>query len=173
MHLNAVLDVGSTTSPSFWPGGRDHLERRVGNRRSLTLSTVTNSLAGAQFPFIIKDISSSGFLMEGDSTTLAEGEEIHFDLPEVGSVTARVAWASGRYCGCRLDQSISPGVISAALLKADARSRLSPPLLENVTHFPRRVAANRLEPELNFSIAFQLLLFFWAVVGTGVYLAIT
>ena len=174
MHLNAVLQVGASEPASFWPSASEQPDRRGASRRSLTLSAVTSSPSSGELSVTIRDISPTGLLIEAESTALSEGEMINIQLPDKGMVIARVAWASDKFFGCSLDEAISPGAISAALLRADARTDQAQPVIATGTMLPARGAgAMQFGPELNFSVAFQLTVLFWIVIGSGVYLAVS
>ena len=171
MHLNAVLQIGSDNNVGDTVA---HLERRGSARKTLTLKTCSGSLTGEEMPVAIKDISPQGFLIEAESDALSQGEIIDINLPERGIVTARVVWASNRYFGCQLNEAISPGVIGAALLKADARvaHNASVPAVRS-EGASRRASDGQFEPKPNFSVAFYLALLCWAVIGLGIYLVVS
>lgn len=174
MHLNAVLQAEAGETASFWPNVVEQSDRRRSARRSLTLFTGTRSLSTGDLSVRIRDISSTGFLIEAESDALSEGEVVDIESPSGGMVIARVVWASDRYFGCKLDEPISTGAISAALLKGDAR-----PIEDGLTTKGSSEApaysrgAVRFEPELNFSVAFQLTILFYAVIGSAAYLALS
>jgi hypothetical protein len=172
MHLNAVLQVGTGETASFWPNVAEQPDRRESGRRTLTLKTATSSSSDKELPVTILDISPNGFLIEAESEALSEGEQINITLPEQGHVVATVVWASNRHFGCQLTEAISPGAIAAALLRADARvfQDTAMPAAEGA-RLSRRAAA-RLEPELNFSVAFCSAILLWAIIGVALYFAV-
>ena len=173
MHLNAVLQVGPSEPAGFWPSSSEHPDRRGASRRSLTLSAVASSPSSGDLSVTIRDISPTGFLIEAESNAISEGEMINIELPDKGIVFARVAWASDRFFGCSLDEAISPGAISAALLRADAPALQAQLAIAVGSMLPaHRTGPIQLGPELNFSVAFRLSVLFWAVIGSGVYLAV-
>ncbi|QGN56122.1 PilZ domain-containing protein [Novosphingobium sp. Gsoil 351] len=166
MHFNAVLQVGASEGLS----GAERPARRAASRRSLTLSAISRSQSQGELPVIVRDISPMGFLIEAETEALSQGEVIGIELPGAGTVIARVVWANHRYFGCSLDEEISPGTISAALLKADARGHQGEPTAATREMvFAPRAGAIRLGPELNFSVAFRLTVLFWTLIGSVIY----
>ena len=141
---------------------------------AFAVNTTTPSPTGEEMSVAIRDISAQGFLIEAESDSLSEGEVIDIDLAENGIVTARVMWASNRYFGCQLNTAISPGAIGAALLRADARVPHNTPVPEVKALGSSRPAGDgKFKPELNFAVAFYLALLSWAVIGLGIYLAVS
>jgi hypothetical protein len=91
-------------------------DRRSAHRRALSL-TIDGTVAGDGMPAIVHDLSETGLLLE----TLAElgvGDEIDVNLPRLGTTRARVVWSSGAYLGCEFQGRITPGAVSAALLRS-------------------------------------------------------
>lgn len=168
MHLNAVLQVGSGNVAC-----ENVVERRGSARKTLSLKTLASSPIGEEMLVAIRDISPQGFLVEADSDALAKGDIIDINLPDHGIVSAQVVWASKRYFGCQLNTSISPGVIGAALLKADAYAAhdATAPATRS-EGLSRQASDGQIKPERNFAVALSLTLLFWAVVGLGFYLVV-
>jgi len=54
------------------------------------------------------------------------GASFEVELPHAGTVEASVIWNSGEYYGCQFALPITPAVLSAALLQADAQPALDP-----------------------------------------------
>ena len=164
MHFNAVLQIGPGDDPAA------HHTRSDTAPRTLTLKTSPGSPIGKELPVAVLDISLQGFLIEAESNALSEGEVIDIDLPERGTVTARVMWTSNRFFGCQLDETISPGAIGAALLNVDARAahNILAPEVPNLD-FSRRAHDGKFKPALNFAIAFYLALLSWAIIGLVIY----
>jgi hypothetical protein len=171
MRLNAVLKRSTTGEGSFTDEVTGKAERRQSDRRSLTLSATANPPSADEFPVVIRDISPRGLLIETQSTTLSPSDLITLDLPDKGMVTAQVAWASGVFFGCQLDQTISPAGLSAALLKADPRGR--PADRSSVPQTQAAPVADRgTWPELHFSVPFYLSLLSWGIIGLAIYLTL-
>jgi transcriptional regulator with XRE-family HTH domain len=90
-------------------------------RRMLRLEARGLTASGDSARVLVHNISASGLLLESDAT-LAQDERIDVDLPQVGTMSARVIWASGTYYGCQFDAAISSAVLSAAQLRSEAPS---------------------------------------------------
>jgi hypothetical protein len=169
MHRNVVLQVEALDEDRFTAPVAGLVDRRNPPRRVLTLAAVTSNPKGDELPVTIRDISQTGFLIETNGMALSKGELININLPNKGLVSARVVWANERLFGCEFDEEISSGAISAALLRAQPRQVEAPALFEaSEAPVPRRTAVS-FEPELNFAVAAQLTIVFWAVVGSGAY----
>ena len=67
----------------------------------------------------IHDLSLTGALLEA-SVPMLVGASFEVELPEAGTVEASVMWNSGEFYGCQFALPISPAVLSAALLQAEA-----------------------------------------------------
>jgi transcriptional regulator with XRE-family HTH domain len=67
---------------------------------------------------LIHNLSSTGLLLESASQLLV-GDEIVVELPEAGTSTAKVVWASGQFFGCAFDQPLSAVALSAAQLRGE------------------------------------------------------
>ena len=169
MRLSAVLKPSTTGGEPFAEEVIGKADRRQSDRRSLTLSATANPPSAGEVPIVVRDISRRGLLIEAESTTLSPGDLITIDLPDRGLVTAQVAWASGAYFGCQLDQTISPAAVSAALLKADPGGR-RPGETSAPQTLAARIASRGIRPELNFSVPFHLSLLLWSLIGVAIYL---
>lgn len=88
-------------------------------RLRLQLETSGALPSGEQANVMVHNISPSGMLLE-TSLPLAEGESLSVALPEGGAAIAQVVWASGMLFGCRFEERLSPGMLSAARLRATA-----------------------------------------------------
>ena len=92
-------------------------DRRRSIRRALKLGVAAGE---AGEPVTIHDLSLSGALLE-TSVPMLVGASFEVELPHVGSVEASVVWNSGEYYGCQFVLPITPAVLSAAMLQADAQ----------------------------------------------------
>jgi hypothetical protein len=101
-------------------------DRRRSVRRALKLGAAAGE---ACEPVTVHDLSLTGALIE-TSVPMLVGASFEVELPQVGSVEAAVMWNSGEYYGCQFVLPITPAVLSAALLQADAQ----PPA--DATHDP-------------------------------------
>src|SRR5437868_13702037 len=89
-------------------------DRRRSVRRALRLGV---GAGGDQVT--IHDLSLTGALLEA-SVPMLVGASFEVELPEAGTVEASVMWNSGEFYGCQFALPISPAVLSAALLQAEA-----------------------------------------------------
>lgn len=77
---------------------------------------------------LILNMSKTGMMIE-TAAALAVDESFEVDLPEAGTVIARVIWHRDQQFGCAFDSPLSQGALSGALLQ-------SPP-----DHAPQAAAA--------------------------------
>lgn len=169
MRLSAVLKVSTAGRGSLAGEDTGKIDRRQSDRRSLTLSAIANPPSAEELAVVVRDISPRGLLIETERTALSPGDVITVDLPDKGFVTAQVAWASGSYFGCQLDQMISPAAVSAALLKADPHERQRVIPAEPEGRLDATVSRGTW-PELSFAVPSSLSLFLWAIIGWVAYL---
>jgi hypothetical protein len=90
---------------------------RRSTRRTLRLE-VAATADGGSAALVIHDLSPTGLLVETDEV-LAVGQKLSVELPEVGKFPAEAVWSSGRFVGCRFDETLPQAAISAALLRSD------------------------------------------------------
>lgn len=88
-------------------------------RRMLRLEAHGRTADGDRAPVLVHNISASGLLLESE-IPLGPEERIDVDLPQAGTISARVIWVSGSYYGCQFDAAISTAVLSAAQLRSEA-----------------------------------------------------
>ena len=89
---------------------------RASVRRTLRLQ-VNAQLSRGAVEAEIRNLSSFGLLVE-TTADLLNGEILDFNLPEAGTVTARVVWSRGRLFGCEFTAALPKKVVSAALLRS-------------------------------------------------------
>jgi hypothetical protein len=104
--LVAYLDEGRAAQP------------RRSTRRTLRLEIAATAGSGGSAAMVIHDLSPSGLLLETDEA-LAVGQKLSVELPEVGKFPAEAVWSSGRFVGCRFDETLPQAAISAALLRSE------------------------------------------------------
>lgn len=92
---------------------------RSASRRTLSLEVPAGS-SGRAASVLIHNLSEHGLRLETDSR-LGVGEVIRVELPEAGSMDARVVWSAGGFAGCRFQAPIPKAAVSAALLRSPAR----------------------------------------------------
>lgn len=92
---------------------------RLVARRTLSLE-VPALASGHLSTALVHNLSEHGLRVETDSR-LSVGEVIRVELPEAGSMDARVVWAAGGFAGCRFHAPIPKATVSAALLRSPAR----------------------------------------------------
>ena len=108
MPIEARFDIDPSTDP------------RGAGRRTLHLGVSGRFASGSESAVTVHNISATGLLIE-TATELAEGEAIVVDLPEAGERKARVVWADAPMHGCRFDQPLGTGALSAAQLRGAVR----------------------------------------------------
>ena len=91
-------------------------DRRRSVRRALRLGAATGDAGQLA---TIHDLSLTGALLE-TSVPMLVGATFEVELPQAGTVEASVMWNSGEFYGCQFALPISPAVLSAALLQAEA-----------------------------------------------------
>jgi hypothetical protein len=89
--------------------------RRSSARRKLRLVVDGSSAAGSA-EVLIRDLSTTGILLE-TGADLSPTDTIQLDLPLAGKRSAKIVWSSDGLFGCEFSRPISPGAVSAALLK--------------------------------------------------------
>ena len=94
-------------------------DERGNARRSLKLEASGSLTSGEIANVTIHNASTSGLLLETE-LSLSEREALMVDLPQAGTVLARIVWCSGKLVGCKFDKEIKPSVLSALELKSDA-----------------------------------------------------
>lgn len=94
----------------------DTAEQRVSDRRVLRLEARVATPAG-EGGIEVHNLSRTGMLVEC-STAVPVGSTIEVELPGGTSHRARVVWADEQLFGCRFDQALSQGELSAALLRS-------------------------------------------------------
>lgn len=109
MALKAHLDTRSQSTE----------DNRGRERRSLLLATSGALPSGKDANVTVHNVSQTGMLLE-TSLPLEDGARLAVELPEVGAVGAVVVWGSGMLFGCRFEEEISPGTLSAVQLRASA-----------------------------------------------------
>jgi hypothetical protein len=87
-------------------------------RRSLRRALRLGAGAGGE-EVTLHDLSLTGALLE-TSVSMLVGAIFEVELPQAGTIEASVMWNSGEFYGCQFALPISPAVLSAALLQADA-----------------------------------------------------
>lgn len=70
---------------------------------------------------LILDLSTTGLMIETTSA-LSVGEMIEVELPEAGTITARVIWQREAYFGCEFVTRAPVAAVSAALLRSAPES---------------------------------------------------
>lgn len=88
-------------------------------RHYLLLETSGTIPSGEEANVVVHNISATGMLLE-TSLPLAQDQRVDVDLPEAGTVTGTVVWASGMLFGCQFENPLSIGSLSATQLRANA-----------------------------------------------------
>lgn len=114
--------------------GSSRAERRDSARRTLRLvAELAYSRDSARV--LILNLSESGVLIE-TAAVLVVGETFELELPEAGTVIARVVWQRGREFGCEFDGPVSKGAVSAALLRSPPAGQAATANLEEWENLP-------------------------------------
>ncbi|MEI9851185.1 MAG: PilZ domain-containing protein [Sphingomonas sp.] len=89
-----------------WPDARQQ-PQRLQRMLNVTLHAPRFGAAGA----VVRNISATG--LGGTSKQwLAAGEEVGIELPHLGRVAGRIAWAHGTRFGMRFDGAIDPSRVT-------------------------------------------------------------
>lgn len=97
---------------------------RAAARRTLSLRVPALS-AGGTDAALIHNLSEHGLRIETQAI-VQSGEIIRVELPEAGTVDARIIWSGGGFAGCRFLTPIPKSAVSAALLRSPATVPASP-----------------------------------------------
>ncbi|MGX7951847.1 helix-turn-helix domain-containing protein [Tsuneonella sp. HG249] len=95
-------------------------DERQAARRTLQLGVSGRFSTGGEGHVTVHNLSATGLLLETE-TPLAEGERISVDLPLAGERSAIVVWSDVPMHGCRFDEPLSSGALSAAQLQSAVR----------------------------------------------------
>lgn len=91
-------------------------------RRRLFLETQGKLPSGGEAQVSIHNFSETGALLETNES-LEIDETLEIALPEVGSLPARVVWASDNLYGCAFLAPVPPAVLSAVTLRSSAQTQ--------------------------------------------------
>lgn len=94
-------------------------DARAARRRSLSLQ-VPAAVAEDATEALIHNISERGLLLE-TTATFRIGEILDIELPHAETTAATVVWNRHRFFGCKFEEVVSKGVVSAALLRSPAK----------------------------------------------------
>lgn len=136
-------------------------------RRKLRLQVGVPSLGSPDSTATIHDLSNDGLLIE-TTANLSIGDVFEVDLPEAALRMAEVVWKDDRLFGCRIVEAITPGVVSAALLRSSPQPAPAEGDLQTRTDEglgQPGEAGSELSPRARFGIKVGLALLSWALVG--------
>jgi len=135
--------------------GQERRQLKVEARGTLPSSGATSVL--------IHDISETGLLIEC-SADLAVGDTIQVELPPAQPAEAVVVWTSGDLFGCRMDQPLTRGAVSAAILAAPAvQSPWEPEIGDE--EFGRSAEGGQLSSRGSLAAIIALAALAWLIVG--------
>jgi len=97
--------------------------RRGAARRRLTLRGRGAGAEGKTTEVLIHNLSETGVLL-ASSASLAVGEKIAIDLPDLERISAKVVWTSDNLFGCEFDRPVPRAAVSAAQLRSEPDARL-------------------------------------------------
>jgi len=139
MSIEAVVEQSSKST------------NRRGSARWHIHLAIPSGLDSGQAKVVVHDISTAGMLIETDAT-LKTGQSVRISLPEADPVIARVVWQDEPLFGCRFDQALPQGVVSALRLRNpggdDANSVGVPPAAKTGEGLPERMRRLRQEQGL-------------------------
>lgn len=159
----------------------DRADQRHAPRRRLCLEVAAHrSVEGVSA--IIHNLSTKGLLIETGEKLEPEGT-FEVALPEAGATEVRIAWTSGNFYGCEFTAPISPGTVSAAVLRAhyditplpEAEPAPRLPLSHGYGKARRDLFAGQAQgnPKLSLrsriSILFGLSLLLWAIIALAIW----
>lgn len=148
------------------PRGAFNAEGRRSKRRPVSLSTFISVGNDTYLPAVIRDLSTSGALLELRADGLCDGDKILVSLPS-GPITATVVWVGGAFVGCEFGRTVSRGTVSTALLAANTprqtagRSLHAVPTVRGSQTKPRYAERERKLRWVGFVLAALL----WAMIG--------
>lgn len=153
-----------------------HGDARTNSRRQLNLQVSAREPASTSILVVVRNLSISGLLIETDEK-LAIGDVIEFELPVAGSRLASVVWARSNQFGCKFNEPISQGSVSAALLQSPIEGSAWPDLgSEPAEDFELGSDvdnhSNDLPISTKFWIIVSLTIVSWGLVGGLVMLAV-
>nr|WP_294170184.1 PilZ domain-containing protein [uncultured Sphingomonas sp.] len=103
---------------AYLDDSRAATQPRRSTRRTLRLEVAGTAGSQSRSAMVIHDLSPTGLLIETEEP-LGVGQKLAVELPEVGSFPAEAVWSSGRFVGCKFDETLPQAAISAALLRSD------------------------------------------------------
>ena len=103
-------------------------ERRSTARYTVRLQTAASGDGEKAQPVEIRDLSSTGFLMNAEPR-LSVGEMIGLQIAEK-PMHAEVVWVSGTLVGCQFKRRLTKAQLSAALLRSEPKAKGSRPDVE-------------------------------------------
>lgn len=115
--LLAEISVESTTAD----------ERDAPRRKLRLVADVSYSQDNARV--VILNMSKTGMMIE-TAAVFAVDERFEVDLPEAGTVIARIIWHRDQQYGCAFDTPLTQGALSGALLQSPS-DREAPEVLSN------------------------------------------
>lgn len=164
----------------------DSAEQRVSDRRVMRLEARAATPAG-DGGIEVHNLSRTGMLVECDST-VPVGSSIEVELPGGTSHRATVVWADEQLFGCRFEDKLTQGELSAALLRSAPNTSQSPTAaalhnqaltrLHETWSDERKTTSPRAETDGKLPLARRLLVIFglglagWAVPAAAAYLVL-
>ncbi|AMK25530.1 MULTISPECIES: helix-turn-helix domain-containing protein [unclassified Sphingobium] len=100
-------------------------DNRRGAARWRIRLELPNTLDETSANVVIHDISTAGMLIDTKSQ-LKIGQSVMVSLPDADKVAAHVVWQNESLFGCRFDQPLPQGVVSAVRLRSPSRDEAKP-----------------------------------------------
>jgi transcriptional regulator with XRE-family HTH domain len=139
--------------PARWEESAEFVGSPRQPRRTLRLETQGELASGHATNVLLHNVSTTGLLLES-TISLASGETLAIDLPDIGATPAKVIWASGALYGCQFERPVSAAALSAAQLRSAVVEKVD---LTPQTGGPREesfaVRLHRLRKERGYSLS--------------------
>jgi hypothetical protein len=108
-------------SHALYASFADNAEQRISDRRVLRLEARVATPSG-EGGIEVHNLSRTGMLVEC-GTSVPVGSTIEVELPGGTSHRASVVWADEHLFGCRFDEVLTQGELSAALLRSAPKTQ--------------------------------------------------
>jgi hypothetical protein len=169
MRLMARYVESEKVANSFEDFGRP-LERREAERSTIALVSPATGAQKREFAAMIRDISSSGALLEANAESLEVNDIVEIQLPERGTTVGQIVWRSGVFYGCQFREAVSSGAISAVKLKSlPAASTDTKAANVDCAASENHHESTPIYPEINLRSAFIMSVALWVVIACAAY----
>lgn len=136
-------------------------DRRLEPRPSLGRQGTLRTADGARFDIVVSDLTRDGCRLHTDAA-LTPGAIVNVGLAHIGLTPAQIVWHGSAGYGCRFDQALPRGAVSAAFGTSNVR------LLDNAALPPSTKASPRTALALVVGAATAG----WMAAGTALWLVL-